>query len=76
MQLGAWGSFGKLQNPQNLKNNEILNSIFQEPTKNIKRQRFSKLPQIFELRFEFEGLDLQGSKVFGEKTKRDREGAR
>jgi hypothetical protein len=37
---GAWGSFMKLQNTQNLKNNERLNSIFQETSKNLKRLGF------------------------------------
>jgi hypothetical protein len=68
----AWGLFRKLQNTQNLKNNERLNSIFQESTQNLKRQGFSKLPQIDQskrrslrvdhipdVRFEFGGLGFQ-----------------
>jgi hypothetical protein len=81
--------FRRLQNTQNLKNIRRSSLISQESTQNLERLEISKLPQIdwskrrsrfvdhvSEFRFKFGGLDLQGSKVFGEKPKRDPEGAR
>jgi hypothetical protein len=45
MLIEALGIFRKLQNTQNLKNNQDQTQISQDLTQNLKRQEFRNLPQ-------------------------------